>query len=77
HFVNCNIVFSDDGGQARAELATILTEHDVDMAKTDIEKLDQGRSQLKVSVCDKHPSHSRFLAELWHAPGVIEIVREK
>jgi putative Mg2+ transporter-C (MgtC) family protein len=77
HFVNCQIIFTDDGGQARAELATILAEHDVDMSKTDVEKIDQDRSQLKISFCDKHPSHSRFLAELWHAPGVIEILREK
>ena len=77
HFVNCQIIFTDDGGQARAELATILAEHDVDMSKTDVEKVDQDRSQLKISFCDKHPSHSRFLAELWNAPGVIEIVREK
>src|SRR5512143_855612 len=27
HFISCDIVFADDGGQARAELAAILTEH--------------------------------------------------
>lgn len=77
HFIQCNIIFTDDGGQARAELASILAEHDVDMAKIEIEKIDQDRSQLKLKVCDKHPAHSRFLAELWHAPGVIEVARER
>ncbi len=77
HFVSCDIIFTDDGGQARAELATILVEHDIDLSKMDIIRIDQDRSKLKVDFCDKHPSHSRFLAELWHATGVLEVVREK
>jgi len=75
HFVDCSVVFSDDGGQTRAELATILTEHDVDLSKLEIEKVDERTSRLRISFCDKHPSHSRYVAELWHAPGVIEVTR--
>jgi hypothetical protein len=77
HFIDCTIVFTDDGGQTRAELASILVEHEVDVSKLDIERVDDHTSKLKLSFCDKHPSHSRYIAELWHAPGVIEVMREK
>lgn len=77
HFVTCDVIFNDDGRQARAEIASILTEHDVDISKTDIQKIDKDRARLKINFCDKHPSHSRFLAELWHAAGVLEVTTEK
>ena len=75
HFVDCSVLFSDGAGQTRAELATILSEHDVDLSKLDIEKVDEGTSRLKLTFCDKHPSHSRYIAAIWHAPGVIEVTR--
>jgi putative Mg2+ transporter-C (MgtC) family protein len=77
HFVACDIVFVDDGGRTRSELATLFAEHDVDFSKLDISKLDHKTSRLKFRFCDKHPSHHRFLAELWRTDGIIEITTEK
>ena len=77
HFVNCTIIFTDNGGQTRAELASILTEHEIDISKLNIERVDEHTARLNVNFCDKHPSHSRYIAELWHAPGIIEVTREK
>jgi putative Mg2+ transporter-C (MgtC) family protein len=77
HFVGCNVVFVDDGGRTRAELASIFAEHDVDFSKLHSSKIDHKTSRLKFSFCDKHPSHHRFLAELWRTPGIIEITTEK
>ena len=77
HFVSCDIVFADDGGRTRAELAAIFSEHDIDFSKLDITKTDHKSSRLKLRFCDKHPSHHRFLSELWRTPGIIEVTTGK
>lgn len=77
HFVGCNVIFVDDGGRTRAEIANILSEHDIDLTKLEISKVDHNASKLKINFCDKHPMHSRFLAELWRTPGIIEVTKEK
>ena len=75
HFVSCDIVFNDDGGRTRAELAAILGEHDIDISGLDIAKVEPNKSRIILQFCDKHPSHHRFLAELWHTPGIIEVTK--
>ncbi len=77
HFVECEIVFSDDGGRTRAELASVLAEHDIDISALDFSKMEDGRSLLKVSFCDKHPSHNRYVGELWRVRGIIEVTKAK
>ena len=77
HFVSCNIVFVDDGGRTRAELAAIFSEHDVDFSKLEITKLDHKTSKLKFNFCDKHPSHHRYIADLWRTAGIIEVTTGK
>jgi hypothetical protein len=77
HFVSCDIVFVDDGGQARAELGAILAEHDLSPAQFAFTRVDEKSSKLTLQFCDKHPSHSRFMTDLWRAPGVLEVSHDK
>ncbi|MBI1803128.1 MAG: MgtC/SapB family protein [Ignavibacteriae bacterium] len=77
HFVECEILFSDDGGRTRAELASTLAEHDIDISALDFSKVDNGKSRLKLSFCDKHPSHGRYIAELWRVSGIVEVTKAK
>ena len=75
NFVSSDFVFADDGGRARSEIASILAEHDVDISNFEIVKMDHNTSKLILRYCDKHPSHHRFLSELWQTPGIIEVTR--
>ncbi len=77
HFVTFDVIFADDGGRTRAEIGAILSEHDIDPSKFAFEKVDHHTAKLTLSFCDKHPSHHRFLTELWRAAGVIELTRQK
>jgi putative Mg2+ transporter-C (MgtC) family protein len=77
HFIGCDIIFTDNGGRTRAELAAIFTEHDIDFSKFDVDKVDHNTSRLKLRFCDKHPSHHRFISELWRTNGIIEITKER
>lgn len=77
HFVSCDVIFVDDGGRTRAEMSGIFGEHDVDLAKLDVVKEDHKTSRLRFSYCDKHPSHHRFLSELWRVAGIIEITTRR
>lgn len=77
HFLPCDIIFIDDGGRTRSELASIFSEHDVDFSKLDIGKVDHKTSRLNFTYCDKHPSHHRFLSELWRTPGIIEVTTKR
>ena len=77
HFVACNIIFVDDGGRTRADLAALFSEHDIDFSKLETTKFDTKSSKVKLTFCDKHPSHHRFISELWRTPGIIEVTTEK
>jgi len=76
HFVGCNIIYVDDGGRTRSEIASLLSEHDIDITKLETEKVDQKSSRLRLNFCDKHPTHHRFLSELWRTQGIVEITRD-
>jgi len=76
HFVGCNIIYVDDGGRTRSEIASLLSEHDIDITKLETEKVDQKSSRLRINFCDKHPTHHRFLSELWRTQGIVEITRD-
>jgi len=77
HFVSCDVVFADDGGRTRSEIAAIFTEHDVDLSKTEVTRMDHNMSKMELQYCDKHPSHHRFLAELWRTPGIVEFTTRR
>lgn len=76
-FVSCEVIFVDDGGRTRSEMAGIFGEHDIDFARLDIVKVDHKTSRLKFQYCEKHPSHHRFLSELWRTAGIIEITTRR
>jgi putative Mg2+ transporter-C (MgtC) family protein len=77
HFVECDVVFADDGGRTRAERAALFSEHDIDFSTLEITRVDTKASRLRLRFCDKHPSHHRFLPELWRIPGIIEVTMGK
>lgn len=77
HMVSCYVVFANDGGRTRAEISYILSEHDIDISNLDITRVDDKISRLRLQFCDRHPSHSRFLSELWRTTGIVEVTREK
>jgi putative Mg2+ transporter-C (MgtC) family protein len=76
HFIGCNVIYVDDGGRTRSEIAALLSEHDIDITKLETEKIDQKSSRLRLIFCDKHPTHHRFLSELWRTQGIVEITRD-
>jgi putative Mg2+ transporter-C (MgtC) family protein len=75
HFVEADIVFHDTGGETRTAIGTILADNDVDASRFEIADTGQSVSKIHLRYCDKHPSHHRFLSELWRLPGIIEISR--
>lgn len=75
HFVAVDIVFADTGVEPRGAITTLLADHDIDAARFEITKEDHVLSRLRLTYCDKHPSHHRFLTELWRLQGIVEISR--
>jgi putative Mg2+ transporter-C (MgtC) family protein len=77
HFVDGEILFSDDGGRTRSEMTVILADHDIDISKFEFVRADRNTSRLLISYCDKHPSHNRFMSELWKVSGILEVSKQK
>ncbi len=77
HFVECDIVYIDDGGRTRSDLAVLFSEHDVDFSKLETTRVDAKTSKIRLRYCDKHPAHHRFLSEIWRSPGIIEVTTGK
>lgn len=73
HFVDYKIIFSPEGGRTYAELVSTLADHGVDMSSCIITKANDTDFQVILSFCDKHPSHIRYLAEIWQVPGILEV----
>jgi putative Mg2+ transporter-C (MgtC) family protein len=74
-FVTTDVLFNYGGGEVRGAIATILADYDMDESKYEIKKLDEATLRLRITYCDKHPSHHRFLPELWRVPGVVEMIK--
>ena len=74
-FVTTDVLFNYGGGEARGAIATILADYDIDESKYEIKKLDAATMRLRITYCDKHPSHHRFLPELWRVPGMVEMIK--
>ncbi len=77
HFVECTILFSEHGGQTRAELSSVLAENDINIADLDLSKVDDTTSRLQLRYCDRHPAHNRYIPDLLRVPGIIEVSRPK
>ncbi len=77
HFVACDIIFSDQGGRTRAEIGSVLSEHDVDISGLETTRVDENISRIRLNYCDRHPAHYRFLSEVWGIPGIKEVRKPK
>ncbi len=73
HFVSCDIIYSEQDGRTRAALGSVLSEHDVDISTLETGRIDETSSMIRLSYCDRHPAHYRFLSEVWGIPGIIEV----
>lgn len=76
HFVSCTVEIKEEGGKTWAELSEILREYDVTTSNYEIRR-ERGSIFLDLQYCDKHPSHNRFLFDLWKASGVKAIRSDK
>ena len=74
-FATSDILFNNASGEARGAIATILSDFDIDESKFEVVRVDQSISRLRLTYCDKHPSHHRFLPEIWRIPGMVEMIK--
>jgi hypothetical protein len=58
-------------------MTVILADHDIDISKFEFVRADRNTSRLLISYCDKHPSHNRFMSELWKVSGILEVSKQK
>lgn len=72
-FVQIEIMSPDDE-KIKSQLISILNEHDVEAQHVEFVRQD-GQLKLKLSYCHKHPSHYRFLPELWTIEGISAVRR--
>jgi putative Mg2+ transporter-C (MgtC) family protein len=73
HFVDCDIVLTDDGGKTKAQVFEIMNEQEVTTTTYHL-KHEKNTFRLKTHYCDKHPAHTRFIHEILSVPGVIELI---
>jgi putative Mg2+ transporter-C (MgtC) family protein len=60
--------FDDARGRARAELVLILAEQNPDLCRYALDTGD-GRTRLRLTYCESHPAHHRFLTEVLEVSG--------
>jgi putative Mg2+ transporter-C (MgtC) family protein len=68
HFRTLDLAFDDPQGRTRAELALVLGEQDP--AVCGYAFADDGGVHLRLTYCETHPAHHRFVAEVLEVPGV-------
>ena len=71
-FHDCRIVFADDGGKTRREIARILSASDSTVEDLRFKKTD-GEISIELRYCDIHPEHRKVLTDLWLIEGVHEV----
>ncbi len=65
-----DLAFADPQGRTRAELMLILAEQDPAVCRYAF--TDDGRVRLRLTYCETHPAHHRFLAEVLEVPGIAQ-----
>ncbi len=69
---SAQVVFRDEGGRTRAELAQVLGAYN--SALDPYALTPQGKElALTFQYCHRHDSHRRLLKELWKVSGVLEV----
>lgn len=74
-FRSLEIVYRRKGPVA-ALLDEIFLEHEIDPQYYRIQQLED-EIRLQVRYCERHPSHSRFVSELWTVGEVVRVVHPK
>jgi putative Mg2+ transporter-C (MgtC) family protein len=70
-YIDIEIVLPDDQ-KIKSQLLSVLNDHDIDDNQIRFMESDDG-IRLKLSYCHKHPSHYRFLPELWTIEGIAAV----
>lgn len=73
HLTTCEIVFGRGEDRWVAELTEILNEYEYRLSGPRLTTDGEGRSCVAFDYCDRHPSHRRFLAQIWRIPGIVEV----
>jgi uncharacterized membrane protein YhiD involved in acid resistance len=71
-FVNCAVVFADDGGKTRKQIMRLLASREGTLQDLDF-KITNGSITLTLQFCDAHPEHRKLLSDLWMIEGVQEV----
>ena len=71
-FFDCQVVFADDGGKTRRQVARVLAANERFLDDLKFRKTD-GQIGLTIRYCDVHPEHRKMLNELWMLEGVQEV----
>jgi putative Mg2+ transporter-C (MgtC) family protein len=67
-FIDIDITFPPDE-KIKSQLLSVLNDHDVEQQHIELSEKDN-MMRMKLSYCHKHPSHYRFLPELWTIEGL-------
>ena len=65
-YAKCAIQLEDKSGLTWAKVNETLQEYDVPAEHYEISK----KIVLDLTYCERHPSHNRFLFDLWSTPGI-------
>lgn len=71
-YVDCVVVFRDDGGRTRRLVARRLSTTEKALENLQFKKTN-GTISLTIQYCDVHPEHRRLLTDLWNIEGVEEV----
>ncbi len=70
-YIDIEIMFPADE-KIKSQLLSVLNDHDVDPQQIGLSEKDQ-KMFMKLSYCHKHPSHYRFLPEIWTIEGLTAV----
>ena len=76
NFVTATLKFQDKEEKVLAELSEILHEHEVTTNDYQIRK-EKNTVVLDLRYCDRHPSHNRFMFDLWKATSMNTITNNR
>jgi putative Mg2+ transporter-C (MgtC) family protein len=71
-FFEAQIVFADDGGKTKRDIARLLASREQPLEEMDCKK-SNGYLTMSLPYCDVHPEHRRILKDLWLIDGVQEV----
>jgi putative Mg2+ transporter-C (MgtC) family protein len=67
-FASLSLDFEDPQGRTRADLRLVLAEQNPAVCRYELSE-DAGRVRLRLTYCETHPAHHRFVADVLEVPG--------